>query len=260
MTNIDKTLTKGLAILEKMSQMDRPVGVSELANSNNLTKSNVHRLLQSLKILGYIRQCATSPAYELTPKMWEIGSAYLSHTNIHAAAFDDMHSLGRASKETIHLSILDHQDIIYIGKIDSRLPIQAYSQLGARAPIHAVATGKAILAHQSVQALEKILPERLEAYTTTTKIIKAQLLEELEQVAAKGYAINIGEWRAGVNGVAAPIWDATREVCAGIGITGPAERLDHASLIEFAPIVVRAAKNISRKIGYIKPRFKKRHV
>jgi len=259
MTNIDKTLTKGLAILEKMSQMDRPVGVSELANSSNLTKSNVHRLLQSLKSLGYIRQCATSPAYELTPKMWEIGSAYLSHTNIHAAAFDDMHSLGRASRETIHLSILDQQDIIYIGKIDSRLPIQAYSQLGARAPIHAVATGKAILAHQNSQALEEILPDRLEAFTTTTTIHKAQLLEELEQVATNGYAINLGEWREGVNGVAAPIWDATREVCAGIGITGPADRLGYATLIEFSPIVVRAARNISRKIGYIKPRLK-RHV
>ena len=257
MTNIDKTLSKGLAILETMSQMDRPVGVSALANSSNLTKSNVHRLLQSLKKLGYIRQCATSPAYELTPKMWEIGSAYLSHTNVHAAAFDDMHSLGRASRETIHLSILDQQDIIYIGKIDSRLPIQAYSQLGARAPIHAVATGKAILAYQSAQALDKILPDRLEAYTETTTINKAHLLEELEQVAAKGYAINMGEWRAGVNGVAAPIWDATRQVCAGIGITGPAERLDHAALIEFAPVVVRAAKNISRKIGYIKPRIRR---
>ena len=258
MTNIDKTLTKGLHILEKMSQMDRPVGVSELANSSNLTKSNVHRLLQSLKKLGYIRQCATSPAYELTPKMWEIGSAYLSHTNIHAAAFDDMHSLGRASRETIHLSILDNQDIIYIGKIDSRLPIQAYSQLGARAPIHAVATGKAILAHQDAEVLEKILPDRLDAFTTTTTIHKAKLLEELKQVATKGYAINMGEWRTGVNGVAAPIWDASRQVCAGIGITGPAERLDYASLIDFAPIVMRAAKNISRKIGYIKPRFKSR--
>ena len=258
MTNIDKTLAKGLAILEKMSQMDRPVGVSELANSNNLTKSNVHRLLQSLKKLGYIRQCATSPAYELTPKMWEIGSAYLSHTNIHAAAFDDMHSLGRVSKETIHLSILDHQDIIYIGKIDSRLPIQAYSQLGARAPIHAVATGKAILAHQNAHALEEILPDPLEIYTTTT-VNKEQLFEELKLVAANGYAINMGEWRAGVNGVAAPIWDASREVCAGIGITGPAERLDYSTLIEFAPTVVRAAKNISKKIGYISPRPKRRH-
>ncbi len=254
MPNIDKTLSKGLAILEHMSQMDHPAGVSELARSSNLTKSNVHRLLQSLKKLGYIRQCATSPAYELTPKMWEIGSAYLSHTDIHAAAFDEMHALGRASRETIHLSILDHHDVIYIGKIDSRLPIQAYSQLGARAPIHAVATGKVILAHQQPDDLEDILPETLEAYTDTTLASKEGLMEELKQVREKGYAINIGEWRTGVNGVAAPIWNASREVNIGIGITGPAERMNTSSLLDFAPQVMQVANNISRKIGYISPR------
>lgn len=254
MPNIDKTLSKGLAILEQMSGMDHPAGVSELARSSNLTKSNVHRLLQSLKKLGYIRQCATSPAYELTPKMWEIGSAYLSHTDIHAAAFDDMHALGRISKETIHLSILDHHDVIYIGKIDSRLPIQAYSRLGARAPIHAVATGKAILAYQRQDMLENILPEALEPYTNSTLANKDRLLEELNRVREKGYAINMGEWRMGVNGVAAPIWNAAREVCIGIGITGPAERMNACLLRDFAPLVMRAARNISRKIGYIGPR------
>lgn len=254
MPNIDKTLSKGLALLEHMSQMNHPARVSELARSSNLTKSNVHRLLQSLRKLGYIRQCTTSAAYELTPKMWEIGSSYLSHTDIHTAAFDDMHSLGRASKETIHLSILDHHDVIYIGKIDSRLPIQAYSHLGARAPIHAVATGKAILAYQRPDALQDILPEALEPYTDTTLITREQLMEELILVRKNGYAINKGEWRTGVNGIAAPIWNDSREVCVGIGITGPAERMDHSSLLDFAPIVVQAAKNISRKIGYISSR------
>ncbi len=253
MPNIDKTLSKGLAILEHMSRIDGPAGVSALARSSKLTKSNVHRLLQTLKKLGYIRQCATSPAYELTPKLWEIGSSYLTHTDIHSAAFDDMHSLGRTSKETIHLSILDHHDVIYVGKIDSRLPIRAYSQLGARAPIHAVATGKVILAHQKPEALEEILPNSLEPYTSTTLANKDQLIEELKLVAKNGYALNMGEWRTDVHGVAAPIWNASREVCAGIGITGPAERLDQSALLEFAPIVVQAARNISRKIGYISP-------
>ncbi len=253
MPNIDKTLSKGLAILEKMSQMDSPAGVSELARSSNLTKSNVHRLLQSLKKLGYIRQCTCSSAYELTPKMWEIGSSYLSHTDIHAAAFDEMHSLGRASKETIHLSVLDNHDVIYIGKIDSRLPLRAYSQLGARAPIYAVATGKAILAHQRPEDLEDILPTTLEPYTDRTLAKKEKLMEELERVRENGYAINIGEWRTGINGIAAPVWNASREVCIGIGITGPAERLCLSSLLDFAPIVVQAAKRISRKIGYTDP-------
>lgn len=251
MPNVDKTLTKGLDILEQMSQLDHPAGVSELARSSNLTKSNVHRLLQSLKKLGYIRQCTTSTAYELTPKMWEIGSAYLSRTDIHTASFEDMHHLARTSGETIHLSILDHCDVIYIGKIDSHMPIQAYSQLGARAPVHAVATGKVILAHLPPSNFDTVISDKLERYTDTTIATKRQLLAELDTVRQNGYALNLGEWRTGVNGIAAPIWNATHEVCAGIGITGPAERMDTSSLLDFAPIVVQAAKNISKHMGYI---------
>lgn len=251
MPSIDKTLSKGLVILEQMSQMDHPAGVSELARAGNLTKSNVHRLLQTLRKLGYIRQCTTSAAYELTPKMWEIGSAHLSRTDIYTAALDDMHILARASKETIHLSILDQKDVIYIGKIDSRMPIQAYSRLGARAPAHAVATGKAILAYQHLEDISTSIPDTLELYTGTTIGTKDQLKQELKTVREKGYAINIGEWVTGVNGVAAPIWNASREVCAGIGITGPAERMDHAAISDFAPLVLKAAKNISRNMGYV---------
>ena len=251
MTNVDKTLSKGLAILEQMSGLDKATGVSDLAKAMNLTKSNVHRLLQSLKKLGYVRQCTHSPAYELTPKLWEMGSAYISRTDIHTAAFESMHLLARASSETIHLSILEGQDVVYIGKIDSPLPIRTYTQLGGRAPAHAVATGKVILAHQNPQIVTDLLPDTLESCTPKTVANKDQFIIELGKIRSVGFATNMGEWSTNVNGIAAPIWNVSQQVCAGIGITGPAERMDHASMLELAPIVVQAAKNISRSLGYI---------
>ncbi len=252
MSNIDKTLSKGLAILQRMAELDHPAGVSELARSINLTKSNVHRLLQSLKMLGFVRQCRSSSAYELTPKLWELGSAYISRTDVHSAALEHMHSIARTTSETVHLSILDQRDVIYIGKIDSPLPIGTYSRLGGRAPAHAVATGKAILAFQTFETLENFLSEPLKPYTKNTLVEKSEFVGQLERVRANGYATNKGEWSTSVHGVAAPVWNSKQEVCAAIGITGPAERMHTSSLLDFVPIVVQAADVISRNLGYIR--------
>src|SRR3546814_715020 len=57
-----------------------------------------------------------------------------------------MRELARETSETVHLSVLDGVDVVYVDKIDSPQPLLAYSAVGGRAPAYAVATGKALLA------------------------------------------------------------------------------------------------------------------
>jgi DNA-binding IclR family transcriptional regulator len=75
----------------------------------------------------------------------------------------------------------------------------------------------------------------------------------LAQVRVQGYALNRGEWRESVCGLAAPIFDATRRPLAAVGISGPVERLRAARLKAFTPDVVHAARSISAALGYAAP-------
>jgi DNA-binding IclR family transcriptional regulator len=246
---MDKTLVKGLEVLEALAQSESSRGVSELARELGLTKSNVHRTLQTLCAAGYARQNEVSGEYECTMKIPRIAAAILGRIDLKRVAEPFMQAVASATQETVHLSVLDDADVFYVHKIDSPHPVRAYSEISGRAPAYCVATGKALLAFQDDSYLQRF-GERLKVHTPRTIATQVELRQELAQVRQQGYAINRGEWRETVGGLAAPIFDAARHPLAAIGISGPVERLRPAQIKAFTPEVVRAAREISAALGY----------
>lgn len=244
---MDSTLLKGLTVLEHLAASDEPRGVSEIARTLQLTKSNAHRTLQTLAAAGYVR-ALPGGAYECTLKLFELASAVLSRVDVRRVAEPHMRALADATQETIHLSLLDRAEVIYLHKIESPQPVRAYSSIGGRAPAYCVASGKALLAYQE-EAL-RFLSDPLEAHTSRTITSLDALRRELEQVRVQGFAINRGEWREGVCGLAAIVHDALGKPVAAIGISGPAARLNPAALRDFSEGVVDTARTLSRALGY----------
>jgi DNA-binding IclR family transcriptional regulator len=244
---MDSTLLKGLTVLECLAGSEAPRGVSDLARTLDLTKSNVHRTLQTLMAAGYVRT-VSSGSYECTLKLFELASSVLARVDVRQAAEPFMRSLAEQTQETVHLSLLDKAEVIYLHKIESPHPVRAYSSIGGRAPAYCVASGKALLAYN--KEVLQTLPDSLPAYTSRTIPTRDKLKRELERVRVQGFAINRGEWREGVCGVAAIVHDAQGKAIASIGISGPADRLNLATLRRFSDMVVDAARGLSRALGY----------
>jgi DNA-binding IclR family transcriptional regulator len=182
-------------------------------------------------------------------KIPKIAAAILGRIDMKRVAEPFMESLAKTTQETVHLSVLDDTDVFYVHKIDSSQPVRAYSEISGRAPAYCVATGKALLAFQEDSYLQRF-GERLHVHTPRTLATQVELRKELAQVRQQGYAINRGEWRETVGGLAAPIFDAHRRPLAAIGISGPVERLRAPQLKSFTPEVLRAARDISEALGY----------
>jgi DNA-binding IclR family transcriptional regulator len=248
---MDKTFNKGLAVIEALSRCDKPCGITQLAAQLKLTKSNVHRLLQTLAAGGYVRNVGDTGSYELTLKLWELGSKVRSRLDIADVSGPFLKVLGDKTSEAVHLSVLSGAEVIYIDKVESPKPIRAYSMIGGRAPAYCVATGKAMLAFSSSKQLDE-LRSPLTRHSVNTITARAKLDRELQQVRELGYAINRGEWREDVWGVGAPIFDQTGNVIAAVGISGPSSRLKLTVLKRYAPLVMNAAKQISKQLGYMK--------
>lgn len=246
---MNTTFVNGLALLEALAAAREPCGVSELARQLALTKSNVHRLLQTLGERGYVRNLADSGRYEVTLRLWELGVGVLEKLDVKRIAIEPMNRLVHHCGETVHLSVLDLGDVVYIDKVDSPQPVRAYSKVGGRAPAYCVATGKALLAHASEEAVAEV-SRHLHGHTPSTLTDPAELRAELARVRETGHAINRGEWREGVCGVAAPIRDARGQVIAAIGISGPIDRLKLRTLKQLAPEVMAAARSISAGLGW----------
>lgn len=241
---MEKTLAKGLKVLETLARLGHPVGVTEVARALGLQKSNAHRLLRSLAELDYVRQVEDTARYELTLKLWEMGQRVIVRMDIATEATPAMRRLAAATQETVHLSLLEGDEVVYVHKIESPHPVRAYSAIGGRAPAHCVATGKALLAFQPPDAVD--LSAARKPYTAATITDPDALRAELGRIRRSGHAINKGEWREGVFGVAAPILDASGRAVAAIGISGPQDRFRPKAMRAWTPLVVAAARDLSR--------------
>jgi IclR family transcriptional regulator, KDG regulon repressor len=244
---MDRTLLKGLALLELLAR-DGPRGITQLATEMKLEKSNVHRTLKTLVAAGFARQLQQSSMYDCTFKLFELGCSISRRLDVRSTAEPYMADLLHATAESVHLSVLDGGDVVYLHKLDSPHPIRAYTMTGGRAPAYCVATGKALLAHSG--DVRQRFPEGLAKHTDRTITGYAELERELSAIRTQGFAVNRGEWREGVNGVAAPILDATRAAVAAIGISGPASRFPERQIKALSKNVIEAARAISISLGY----------
>lgn len=245
---MNNTLIKGLAIIELLAHSERPLGLTDIANRLQLAKSNVHRLLQALSEARYVVRDDATGRYSGAIKLWELGSAVLSKLDLRTYAQGVMNELLEQARETVHLSVLDDDEVVYVHKLDSPNPVRAYTQIGGRAKAHCVATGKVLLAFQPMPVQER-LSRQLLAVTSKTIAEPEAFMQEMGRVRAQGYALNKGEWNESVYGIAAPVRDASGQVIAAIGLSGPKERFKPARLKEFAPLIVEAAARVSRQLG-----------
>jgi IclR family KDG regulon transcriptional repressor len=244
---MNNTLIKGLGLLEVLARSERPMGVTELANRLGIGKSNVHRLLQALVELGYARRNEENGSYAASIRIWELGSAMLANLDLPRVAQAWMAWLLDRHRETVHLSVLDGDEVVYVHKLDSPEPVRAYTEVGGRAPAPCVATGKAMLAWIGEPQLVA-LSKRLRGHSPSTVTSPDDFLREMDRIRQQGYAINRGEWRESVGGLAAPIRDPGGRVIAAVGISGPIERLRPSTHKTLSADLLQAAAGITASL------------
>lgn len=247
---VDKTLSKGLRLVELMGSLGR-TRLSDLAAETGYSKSNVHRLLQTLCRIGWVRKVAEDSTYELTFKVFEVAQNWISRFDLPRIAAPHLARLAAETGEAVHLAVLDGFDVVFVATLESPQPIRVYTPIGSRAPAHCVATGKALLAFTVPEQLPSPT-SALQPFTAATKTTRDELAAEFERIRTQGYAVNKGEWQDNVNGVAAPIfagnvWPAV----ASVGVSGPAARLNATATKRFIARVREAAKNISEAIAQV---------
>ena len=246
---MDKTVIKAFRLLETLVETAEPIGITELSQKLDLTKSNVHRTLDTLRNLGYVDYYPEQRKYQASFKLWEMATLLSENLDIKRVASRHLIALGEETGETVHLCVLSGRNIIYIDKIDSKHHVRPATRIGGSAPTHCVSTGKAILAFQSSATIRSVA-EKLDQYTPHTIVQKKAFEEELASVRKEGLAINRGEWHVDVIGAAAPIRNAEGAVVAAVGVSVPTMRADAESVLKMAPSIKKTAAAISAALGF----------
>lgn len=244
------SVANSIRLLKVFSDDEYELGVSSLAKRLGLAKSTVHRLASTLIKDDMLDQDKETGKYRLGLALFELGARVRRKMNVVNEARFALKDLTEKTGETTHLTVLDHASVLFINKIESRQAIRMKSNVGARAPAHCTADGKALLAYQTNEMIESIAVGGLAAFTPKTIIDVRLLMADLAQVRARGYAIDDEETEIGLRAIAAPIRDHTGEVVAAISVAGPIQRMTKKLVLSYAPKVVGAAEAISARLGY----------
>ncbi|TFL15798.1 IclR family transcriptional regulator [Pusillimonas caeni] len=245
---MDKTVAKALNLLENLVKSPEPLGVTDLAQRLDLTKSNVHRTLDTLRQLGYVEYLPEQRKYRASFKLWQLGTWISENLDIKQVASPHLQALAEATGETVHLCLLSGDSVVYIDKVDCKHHVRPATRIGGSAPAHCVSTGKAILAFR--EAAAKAVIGKLEKHTPQTIVSKAAFEAELAAIREKGIAYNRGEWHVETIGAAAPIRNAEGVVMAAVGVSIPTSRAKMPDVKKLAPTIRATAYAISAALGF----------
>jgi IclR family KDG regulon transcriptional repressor len=252
--NLVQTIERVSLILDILGQNPQGISIRNLSSQVNLPKGTIHRLLSSLSYLGFVRQDPKTRNYLLGFKLVELGNILLGQLDLRKEAESFLKKLAERVKETVHMVVLDRNEIVYIDKIegDQTSGLRMASRIGFRNPAYSSAVGKVLIAHLPNEELNKFFKEkRLLSRTENTITDITQLKNHLRMVRKQGYAVDDEENEKGIRCVGAPIYNGAGNVIAAISISGPAFRVTRKMIQEsFKKEVMETALNISRRLGF----------
>ncbi|MGF6883740.1 DNA-binding IclR family transcriptional regulator [Nocardia sp. GAS34] len=228
-------------ILDAFEVEDHAVGLSELARRTGLPKATVHRMCQDLVAA---RLLTSSPAgYSLGRGLFELGLRASVERTVLEVAVPFMQDLYTRTRETVHLGVLDGDEVVYISKIGGHRQAPAPSRVGGRMPLYCTAIGRVLLAHCEPAIVDRILSGRLIRRTPRTIVGPGLLRAQLDRVLEEGVAFEYEESSAGIACVAAPILGVDGQPLAAISVTGPTSRFrpgEHIGPVRAAAVGVES--------------------
>ncbi|KAB2851567.1 MAG: IclR family transcriptional regulator [Hyphomicrobiaceae bacterium] len=248
--NTVHSLERGLAVLQAVAMAADPIGITDISRKLGLAKGSVARLVATLVNLNFLVQACDSRKYQLGLKLWELGSRSISRLSILDIARPVMKELHEETGETVHLTILsDKGTMVFLDKLDSTKGLRPNIEVGAQLPMHCVANGKAMLAYLPRNRAEAILGGRLRRYTSATITSKPELAAVFADIRERGYAVNNGEFREDVSGVAAVIRNEADMPVAALGISLPSTRMTELLARQLGELVAAKAGKVSGLMG-----------
>ncbi|WP_406453439.1 IclR family transcriptional regulator [Streptomyces sp. NBC_01622] len=243
-----KSVTRSLRILEAVAQ-HQPVTVGELTKLFGLPKSTVQRTLVTLNEAGWLRANRTDTTrWEIGARVLAVRPAALQGSSLYAAAREPMMRLRDALNETIHLTVPDALHcMVVVDRVDCDHAVRTFHAIGDTSPLHATATGRAVLAHLPKSEVDELTAGTLEGYGEETITDPVALRAEIRRVRERGYAVNHNQYIQGVCAIAAPVLDGDGVPLAAVAISMPDSRFDPDRLAELGRRVTDTAAEITAR-------------
>lgn len=246
------TIQRALDILDLFK--DHPsLSLTEMQKTLGFNKTTLYRVVSTLHDNKYLRKDGRGN-YELGLNVFILGNRISKEYQLINVSTPLMKELSQDLDLTVHLGILDRNNVILIQKTDPNRLIKMVCHIGESLPVHCTSQGKTLLAYSSKETIQKIIDAHgLKRYTAHTICTTEGLLTELEAVRTRGYAIDNAEHEKNIRCVAVPILDETGKIEAALGVAGMViDFPDEETIRKTADILKDVRDKISKEMGYLK--------
>ncbi len=250
-----QSLERGLAILGCFTPTRPVLGIADIADELGMSRSTTHRYVITLVALGYLEQGA-SRKYRLGLRVTDLGMAALNSMGLREHARPYLQELRQRTSYAASLGVLEGSDVLYVDHVRSLRRDRGHSDLdlhaGSRAPAHSTAIGKLLLANLDEAEQRRMLAGITLAKSGPNTITgKRALRDELEQIRADGFAVEDQELAPGLQAIAAPVRNESREVVAAVGLSADRSVIGLDELVDaLAPHLISTADSISARLGF----------
>jgi IclR family transcriptional regulator, pca regulon regulatory protein len=244
------SLERALAILEKIAA--RPGGLTnkQISEELGIATSTCSYILGRLEREGYLARAAATGRYEIGLKVLAIARGALRQVNFGKMAESVLQRLSTETGLETLIGVLDHERLMVVRRVASDELPEADVDTGTEFPAHAMATGKVLLAHLPVEAVEALVAEKGLAKLTSKTISSAdQLFAELAQVRTRGYSLADEEFQLGMRSIAVPIVDSGRAVRAALAVIGSTKQPIWREQSAVLEALKAAAREIARSMS-----------
>lgn len=249
---MNKSLIKGLRILSLFDVSSPMLTVSDISKRLGYSQTTTYRLIKTLIQNGIIQESNNTSQYMLGVNMMRMGALAKRNFNLSDVALPFMKELSNITKETVLLTVINETQGMCLERVESKESIRlSLYEPGARLPLHCGASNKILMAYLSEKEINNVIAkEGLKRFTPNTITDIDKLIVHLKQIKQQGFAISDQEVDRGARAVAAPVFDQSGNMIAGISIAGPAFRINKKRLNALGKLVVQYAKKISANLGY----------
>ncbi|WP_460689606.1 IclR family transcriptional regulator [Nesterenkonia suensis] len=245
MKSVDRALTV-LSILAR----DGEASLSQMARELGVHKSTVGRLAEALVRHDLVEAPDGSGGYRLGVGCLRLAGATASRLDLSLEAQSVCDELSAAIGETTNVAITREGVAINVCQSEADSAVAMRNWIGQHTALHATSNGKVLLAHLPEEDRRAVLHAGLQPFTAHTLIRPAELAEELHRIRTRGWTFAVEEFEEGLNAVAAPVYDHSGAVVAGISVAGPSYRLPPDRLPDVREPVIRAADTLSKRLGH----------
>lgn len=240
-----EALARGLDVLRCFEPGRPTMSLSEIAAATDLARPTARRILITLEQMGYVR--GSDSGFFLTPRVLELGMAYIGATGIWETARPHLRQLVEQTNESCSVAQLDGSDIVYVARVAVPKLVTLAVTIGTRFPALQTSLGKVLLAALPPAELDRTLAEPSRSgITPRWRPEPDEIDAALREVRAKGWAATDEQLALGIRSVAAPIRDGNGQVVAAVNVNAHAAETSIETLTgHHLPLLLRTASAIS---------------